>query len=108
MDDIKLEALIMQHGNESIRIARESLVKKSFAALKAKRNTILGRMISLVSNATGTETRDISVDKVLEAIRTGGRKLKGQITHIRNRFQAELRQSDEALAKMNETISGGH
>jgi Protein of unknown function (DUF3987)/VirE N-terminal domain len=46
--------------------------------------------ISMITCATETETRDISVEKVWEAIRTGGRKLKGQITQIRNRFEAEL------------------
>lgn len=44
----------------------------------------------MVPCATDTETRDISVEKVLEAIRTGGKNLKGQITQIRNRFEAEL------------------
>jgi hypothetical protein len=40
--------------------------------------------------ATDTETRDISIEKVLKGIRTGGKTLKGQITQIRNRFEAEL------------------
>lgn len=44
----------------------------------------------MVTCATDTETRDVSVEKVLEAIRTGGKKLKGLITQIRNRFEAEL------------------
>jgi putative DNA primase/helicase len=44
----------------------------------------------MVRSATETKTRDISVDKILQAIRTGGDKLKGQITQIRNRFEAEL------------------
>ena len=47
-------------------------------------------MISMVQCATDTETRDISVEKVLEAVRTGGKKLKGQISQIRNRFELEL------------------
>ncbi len=47
-------------------------------------------MISCVSGATETETRDIKVTAVLEAIRTGGERLKGQITQIRNRFESEL------------------
>src|SRR5262245_54628505 len=47
-------------------------------------------VISMVQNATDTETRDISVAKVLEGIRTGGKKLKRQIAQIRNRFEAEL------------------
>ena len=38
-----------------------------------------GRVISMVMCATDTETRDISVEKVLEGIRTGGKKLNGQI-----------------------------
>ena len=46
--------------------------------------------ISWVSSATETETRNLKVTTVLEAIRTGGKKLRGQITQIRNRFEAEL------------------
>ena len=39
-----------------------------------------GQVISMVSNALATKTRDTTVAKVLEAIRTGGTRLKGQIT----------------------------
>ena len=46
----------------------------------------------MVSCATDTETRDISVEKALEDIRSGGKKLRGTITQIRNRFELELRQ----------------
>jgi len=46
--------------------------------------------VSKVQCATVTRTTDVSVDQVLEAIRSGGRNLKGQITQIRNRFEAEL------------------
>jgi Protein of unknown function (DUF3987)/BT4734-like, N-terminal domain len=49
-----------------------------------------GRIISRVRNATETKTSDIAVRKVLEAIRTGGERLKGQITQIRSRFESEL------------------
>ena len=49
-----------------------------------------GLTISMVNCATDTETRDITVEKVWEAICTGGTKLKGQITQVRNRFEAEL------------------
>ena len=51
---------------------------------------IVSPAISMVSCATDTETRDISVEKVLEGIRIGGKMLKGQITQIRNRFEAKL------------------
>jgi hypothetical protein len=44
----------------------------------------------MVKCATDTETRDISVEVVLEAIRSGGKKLRGQIEQIRNRFESEL------------------
>jgi hypothetical protein len=47
-------------------------------------------VISMVKCATDTETLDISVEKVLEDIRTGGKELKGQIQQIRNRFESEL------------------
>ena len=40
---------------------------------------IVSPAISMVKCAADTETRDISVEKVLEAIRVGGKKLKGQI-----------------------------
>jgi Protein of unknown function (DUF3987)/VirE N-terminal domain len=46
--------------------------------------------ISRVDNATSVETTDTAVEKVIEAIRTGGKRLKGQITQIRNRFESEL------------------
>jgi hypothetical protein len=46
--------------------------------------------ISIVRNATDTATRDVAVAKVIEAIRSGGKKLKGQVTQIRNRYEAEL------------------
>ena len=58
-------------------------------------------LVSAVQSAIDTQTRDISADKVIEAIRTGGRRLKGSITRIRNRFEAELAfsQGDEKKAK---------
>jgi hypothetical protein len=49
-----------------------------------------GTVISCVKHAEDTATRDIKIETVLEAIRTGGKKLNGQITQIRNRFEAEL------------------
>ena len=54
-----------------------------------------GTCISMVSCATDTETRDVSVERVLEGIRSG-KELKGPITQIRNRFEMEL-----ATAKAN-------
>ena len=60
-----------------------------------------GTVISMVKCATDTETRDISVERVLEGIRTGGKKLKDQIQQIRNRFEAELAfTSDVRKAKL--------
>jgi hypothetical protein len=48
-------------------------------------------LISMVRNATDTRTRDVEIDKVLKAIRTGGRRiLKLQILEIRKRFKANL------------------
>ena len=55
-----------------------------------------GTCIAMVSCATDTETRDVSVERVLEDIRSGDKGLKGQITQIRNRFEMEL-----ATAKAN-------
>jgi Protein of unknown function (DUF3987)/BT4734-like, N-terminal domain len=57
--------------------------------------------ISMVKCATDNETRDISVEKVFEAIRTGGKNLKSQIQQIRNRFEAEMAfTSDRKKAKL--------
>ena len=51
---------------------------------------IVSPAISIVKCAADTETRDTSVEKVLEGIRSGSKRLKEQITQIRNRFEAEL------------------
>src|SRR5260370_13438583 len=58
--------------------------------MKCEGPFLLGVVISRVKCATDNETRDISDEKVFEAIRTGGKNLKGQIQQIRNRFEAEL------------------
>ena len=55
-----------------------------------------GLVISTVECAPATATRDIGVDAVLTAIRTGGKNLRGQIEQIRNKFEAEL-----AIAQAN-------
>ena len=55
-----------------------------------------GIVISTVECAEDTATRDIGVDAVLTAIRTGEKTLRGQIEQIRNRFEAEL-----AIAQAN-------
>jgi hypothetical protein len=47
-------------------------------------------MVAFVTNAQDTNPRQIPLTKIVEVIRTGGTKLKGQITQIRNRFEAEL------------------
>jgi BT4734-like, N-terminal domain len=47
-------------------------------------------IVTFVSNAQDTSPRPIPLTKIVEVIRTGGTKLKGQITQIRNRFEAEL------------------
>lgn len=58
-------------------------------------------IISMVASATDKKTRDITIDRILTAIRTGGEKLKGQITQIRNRFEAELAiTADRKAAKL--------
>jgi putative DNA primase/helicase len=46
--------------------------------------------ISTVKEAADTATTDIDVALVLNAIRTGGKKLRDQVTQIRNRFESEL------------------
>jgi hypothetical protein len=45
--------------------------------------------VSTFANATNITPRDMNVETVLKSIRSGGKKLKGQIQQIRNRFQAE-------------------
>jgi BT4734-like, N-terminal domain/Protein of unknown function (DUF3987) len=47
-------------------------------------------VISRVLSAEDTVTRNIGVEVILEAIRTGGKNLKAQITQIRKRFKEEL------------------
>jgi hypothetical protein len=49
-----------------------------------------GITVSWVSCATDVETRPIALEKVISAIRTGGKRLKGQIEQIRNKFESEL------------------
>ena len=49
-----------------------------------------GLTFSMVWSATDTKTRHVGIQEVLNAIRTGGKRLKGQIAQIRNRFEAEL------------------
>jgi hypothetical protein len=62
---------------------------------------VSGIVISFVSCATDTATHDVSVEKILEAIRSGGKNLKGQIQQIRNQFEAELAiTSDRKKAKL--------
>jgi BT4734-like, N-terminal domain len=51
---------------------------------------VSGITVSWVQSANDVETRQIALEKVIYAIRTGGKKLKGQITQIRNKFEAEL------------------
>ena len=46
--------------------------------------------ISAVTSATDTVTRDYDAITVIQAIRTGGKKLRGQVGQIRNRHEAEL------------------
>jgi hypothetical protein len=61
-----------------------------------------GATISMVPCATDTKTRDVAIQEVLNCIRTGGKKLKGQITQIRNRFGAELAiNGDRKKAKLS-------
>ena len=69
---------------KSIEETRENLKQ-------AKEKAFGGRIISSVRNGTETRTCDIAVRKVLEAIRTGGTRLRDQVTEIRTRFEAELR-----------------
>ncbi len=52
--------------------------------------------VSVVPNATSISTSDWPVSKLLDVIRTGGKKLRPQIEQIRNRYAAEL-----AFAKAN-------
>ena len=55
----------------------------------------------MVSCAADPETRNVSVKKVLEGIRSGGKRVKGQITQIRNRFEAEITfAGDQKKAKL--------
>jgi hypothetical protein len=55
-------------------------------ATQGERTLVISRVLS----AEDTATLDIDVETVLKAIRTGGKKLRGQIEQIRNRFEAKL------------------
>src|SRR5882724_12351115 len=56
--------------------------------------------VSWVSSATETATQEVRVVTVLEAIRTGGKKLRGQVQEIRAIMQRELTaHGDEKRAK---------
>ena len=49
-----------------------------------------GTIVSTVRCAVETTPLDLDVCDVVKMIRTGGKKLSGQITQIRNRFESEL------------------
>jgi hypothetical protein len=51
--------------------------------------------VSTVASATDTGTRDYDASTVIEAIRTGGKKLRGQVEAIRTTMQRELSQHGE-------------
>src|SRR5206468_3166887 len=61
--------------------------------------------ISVVDNAVSTETRDVSVGKILQATRTGGKKLKEQVTQIRNRMEMELTRTGD-FQKAKKAVEG--
>jgi hypothetical protein len=52
--------------------------------------------VSAVANATDTATRNYDVTVIIEAIRTGGRKLRGKVQNIRATVQRELSQHGDA------------
>jgi hypothetical protein len=68
--------------------------------------------VSTVQSVTDTETRLFDVDDVIEAIRTGGKKLKAQVTQIRNRFEAErditgdLKAAKQAIDSLKKELPG--
>lgn len=47
-------------------------------------------LVSVVTSATETATRDYNASKVIETIRTGGKKLRGQVERVRNTLANEL------------------
>ena len=56
--------------------------------------------VSTVTSATDTGTRDYDASTVIEAIRTGGKKLRGQVEQIRDTLASELsRHGDSKRAK---------
>jgi hypothetical protein len=69
------------------------LVRKQNSLAQSSEPAFGGRIISLVRNAYETKTSDVTVRKVLDAIRSSGERLKGQITQIRNQFELELAKS---------------
>ena len=49
-----------------------------------------GPILSVVQNAVSTVTQDCSCERVIDAIRTGGKKLQAQVEEIRQIYQREL------------------
>jgi hypothetical protein len=62
-------------------------------------------LVSMVTSATDTATRDYDASTVIEAICTGGKKLRGQVELIRDTLRDELtKHGDKKRAK--QTIDG--
>ena len=93
-------------------IIKNKLVRKApggvteSAANAQQGPTLSTRVISMVRNATETRTRDIAVRNVLEAICSGGERVRGQIEQIRNRFEEELAVSGGDLQKAKRAVEG--
>jgi hypothetical protein len=66
--------------------------------------------LSWVEDASSVETHDCVALKVLEAVRTGGRKLRGKIEIVRQVVQTELRlhgnykRANECAKNKNPTV----
>jgi hypothetical protein len=65
--------------------------------------------ISWVTNATDTAARDVSAEKVLEAIRTGGKELRPRVEQIRRLIAAGHRdQGSELKRRLPAVMWSGH
>jgi len=66
-----------------------------------------------VEDASSVETHDCVALKVLEAVRTGGKKLRAKIEIVRQAVQTELRQhgdykrAKQAASELKKATAGG-
>ena len=72
----------------------------------------MSKVVSWVPSATETAPQDVAVVTVLEAIRTGGKRLRGQVEELRNTLARELsthgdvKRAKQAAADLKKQLPG--